>query len=150
MVSKLFDTALSIDNGSFVTSALLTMSFANGVSLTTSGDVSANRSDGTFIGWYPSWASEMLLSYYQPQWDLSGSLRYTGQDIDLNEVQGQHAVTASLAAGVRPSDHLSFSVFAIQLSGFAAYFNTAYRQADANGATGNLAWQTKLSAVISY
>lgn len=57
----------------------------------------------------------------------------------------------SISANASASYQLpAWEHFAIQLSGFVAYFNTAYHQADADGTIGNLAWQTKLSAVISY
>ncbi len=75
-----------------------------------SGTVNNNKSEGTFQGRYPSWSSDIKLSWTPDKWTMSAFLLYSGHNIDLNNSQSRHAVEGGADITYRPSDSLKISV----------------------------------------
>lgn len=74
-----------------------------------SSSLRANKSDGTFVGWYPSWDTSFQLLFTPKRWTNSLSVDYGGSYIDLNEYRMTHSIDVTLDISYRPSDWLKIS-----------------------------------------
>jgi hypothetical protein len=61
-----------------------------------------NRSNGTFVGWYPSWDNTVAAGYSGKQLSLEFALLYEGYRIDLNQARDKNYLFTSVAASYRP------------------------------------------------
>lgn len=78
-------------------------------SLNASASAQGNDSEGTFMGWYPSWSADVTLLHAPRSWTNSVSVNYGGSYIDLNEFQQSNSLSSSLNLIYRPSDRLKFN-----------------------------------------
>lgn len=75
-----------------------------------SAAVTANRDDGTFQGWYPSWSTALGFVITPPHWTISLSGTYSGQQIDLNKSQTNHTLTNIDEVIYRPTEWIKLSL----------------------------------------
>lgn len=72
------------------------------VRLQGSASVTAEKGEGTFVGWYPAWDAALTLHLSPPGWTISLTGTYEGSDIELNEVQETHNVIVNGEIVYRP------------------------------------------------
>ena len=67
-----------------------------------SAEVYANRTEGTFVGWYPSWNTSLTVELTIGELSLDISSSYSGWTISLNEDQDKYSISGNFSIDYRP------------------------------------------------